>query len=515
MDTNNVNGELTIPVIDAPKQGEVPVKSNKFTRLLIILGGLFIFFLVGMGAYILTAKNTQQLRQDQAKYVTLSHSSTTHPAGSLSQPSSQQSIKFTSPKAGDVWNEGKTYDITWISSGVKNVSISAATGGHDLGHLVFSMDAALGKYTWTIPLGEVSGFGPSKSANITIKIEDAESSNIYDKSEITLTTSPQSSTPSSPSQPSSLIGSDIRNSILVYENNGIMLLNGFNSAPTNIDGRGVSPSYSPILQKIAYVNPGLNSDDNAIYVYDIPTKKYEELKYTVSDGTLNTVEWSPDGKYIVAISSTYVIGGETVYEYPSGRKITTITALLKIPPLFWDSDGNLIFRDPQGVTPPRQSGGGEEVGISKISLPSGQKQILLQANAQYDYDLMGVTNNLINYQPLDPNNPVETNKQIFSPTNCWQMDNNGQNNKLIDCKPIPEVRIIQINNIVSSHLPADLSGYVVMECIPNTKDPKWVVCSFYKSSTSPGGPSSKIGLFNLSQPQLGIKIVSDGNNPSW
>lgn len=512
MDTKKANQEPTIPVINTQNQGEVSTKRNKSNKLFIIIGAvLFLLLLMGIGIYI-NIKNTQQLRQDQAKYVILPHSSTTYPAGSLSKPSSQQSIKLTSPKAGDVWNEGKTYDITWISSGVKNISISAATGGHDLGHLVFNMDAALGKYTWTIPLGEVSGFGPSKSADVTIKIEDVENSNIYDKGDIALSTSPQSLTPSSPTQPSSLIGSDIQNSIIVYENNGIMLLNGLNNTPSDIDSLGMSPSYSPVLQKIAYINPGRVNNNNAIYIYDIPTKKSEELKYTVSDGTLNRVEWSPDGKYIVAISSTYVIGGETVYEYPSGRKITTITAYLKIPPLFWDSDGSLIFRDPQGVTPPRQSGGGEGVGISKISLPSGQKQILLQANAQYDYDLMGVTNNFINYQPLDPNNPVETNKQISSPTNCWQMNSNGQNNKSIDCKSIPGV---ETNNIVSSHLPTELSGFGVIECIPNTNDPKWVVCSFYKPSTSPGGPASKIGLFNIDNPESGVQIIGNGDNPAW
>lgn len=96
-------------------------------------------------------------------------------------------IKIISPKGGEVWMEGKTYDITWTSSGVNKINISAAMGGHDLGHIAFGINASAGKYSWTIPLGKVSGFGQSGSNDIKVKVEDSENTNIYSENNIPFT----------------------------------------------------------------------------------------------------------------------------------------------------------------------------------------------------------------------------------------------------------------------------------------------------------------------------------------
>lgn len=207
------------------------------------------------------------------------------------------------------------------------------------------------------------------------------------------------------------------------------------------------------------------------------------------------------------MASTSVIGTIIIYEYPSAKKITSFRAYGALPQILWDSEENLIFRDPQEVTPPREYESGEGQGIAKISLPSGQKQILLRADAKYDYYLFGVNNNLVYYLPLDPNNPAETNKQIVSPTRCSQITSKGQNNQLVDCQSIPSQ---QIATTVSSNLPVSLAGYSVTHCLPSSKDAAWVLCDFYKS-----GSVSKIGLFNTKNPQSGVTNIFDGSNSSW
>ncbi len=302
---------------------------------------------------------------------------------------------------------------------------------------------------------------------------------------------------------------DIEDATLVYEHNGVVLSQGSQSTPLVLDPNGISPSYSSVLQKIAYVVYG-STRDNAVYVYDIETKQIEERKETVGDGTLRTVMWSPDGKYLATIASTSVIGSITIYEYPSGKEVASFRAFGAFPEISWDNDGNLIFRDPESVTPPRQYESGEGQGIAKISLPSGQKQILLRADAKHDYYLLGVTDTMVYYVPFDPNNPSETNSGSLS--TCSQITISGQGSRSVDCKSVPNQQII---NAVSSRLPSSLVGYFVSQCIPNPKNANWLLCSFYKYNESDSSTSTKIGLFTRNNPQAEVTHIVDGNNASW
>jgi hypothetical protein len=95
-------------------------------------------------------------------------------------------IKLISPNGGEVWEEGKTYEIRWESQGVDEVYIAAAVGGKDKG-LVESggsnkIDARCGKIFWEIPIGFVTGFGIAKSEQARIMIYDARNSTIRDLS---------------------------------------------------------------------------------------------------------------------------------------------------------------------------------------------------------------------------------------------------------------------------------------------------------------------------------------------
>lgn len=104
--------------------------------------------------------------------------------------------------------------------------------------------------------------------------------------------SKNSLSPSVVVSPTSSVSKEIENDILVYENNGVILLHGLQSKPLVVDPNGSSPSYASMQQKIAYVNPGIDGD-NAVYIYDIQTEKTEKLKETVGEGTLHNVMWSP------------------------------------------------------------------------------------------------------------------------------------------------------------------------------------------------------------------------------
>ena len=109
-------------------------------------------------------------------------SPTPSPSGTPT-PAPPPSITVTAPNGGEVWVEGKTYRIRWQSAGVDRVNIAAASGGKDLGHLAFEVDADAGGYEWTIPEGFVSSFGPSQSDAMRIRIYDADDPDVYDEND--------------------------------------------------------------------------------------------------------------------------------------------------------------------------------------------------------------------------------------------------------------------------------------------------------------------------------------------
>lgn len=106
---------------------------------------------------------------------------TSLPTATPTHPTPQ--ITVISPNGGEEWIEGQTYDIRWRASGVEQVNIAAATGGKDLGHIAFEVDAEAGEYAWTIPQGFVSDFGPSASDAVRIRIYAAGAAEVYDEND--------------------------------------------------------------------------------------------------------------------------------------------------------------------------------------------------------------------------------------------------------------------------------------------------------------------------------------------
>lgn len=98
-------------------------------------------------------------------------------------PTPVSHITVISPNGGETWMEGETYRIRWHSTGIEQVNIAVATGGKDLGHVALDVDAEAGEYAWTIPQGFVSGFGPSESDTMRIRVYDARDPDLYDEND--------------------------------------------------------------------------------------------------------------------------------------------------------------------------------------------------------------------------------------------------------------------------------------------------------------------------------------------
>ena len=82
---------------------------------------------------------------------------------------------FRTPSAGDTLIEGRTYAIRWVSVPARRINLGAAMGGHDKGYLLAGAPAGLDSLVWTVPVGFVTGFGPSSSDQMRLRLENADS----------------------------------------------------------------------------------------------------------------------------------------------------------------------------------------------------------------------------------------------------------------------------------------------------------------------------------------------------
>jgi len=94
---------------------------------------------------------------------------------SLGVPASQGTFAFRSPTAGDTLVEGRTYTVRWVSVPGRRINIGAVMGGKDRGFLLTNAAANLDSLVWTVPVGFVTGFGPSSSNQMRLRLENADS----------------------------------------------------------------------------------------------------------------------------------------------------------------------------------------------------------------------------------------------------------------------------------------------------------------------------------------------------
>lgn len=103
-----------------------------------------------------------------------------HPAPPL--PPTDTSVtapqfSLLSPTRGDTLVEGRTYTIRWVAVPARRIDLGAAMGGHDKGFLLTAGPAGLDSLVWTVPVGFVTGFGPSSSDQIRLRLTNADNAN--------------------------------------------------------------------------------------------------------------------------------------------------------------------------------------------------------------------------------------------------------------------------------------------------------------------------------------------------
>ena len=85
-------------------------------------------------------------------------------------------ISVTAPNGGEIWLQGASQNITWVSDNVTNVKLDYSTDdGATWTEIATLVDAALESYTWTLPVVD--------SPNCLVKISDAADDAAFDVSD--------------------------------------------------------------------------------------------------------------------------------------------------------------------------------------------------------------------------------------------------------------------------------------------------------------------------------------------
>ncbi len=310
-----------------------------------------------------------------------------------------------------------------------------------------------------------------------------------------LVTSPQLT--SVEQSPTSAV-SNVENSTVVFEKEGkIFLLKGLSAQPTEV-AKGNGPTLSPDRSKIAYVRM---DEDNNIHLYEIDTAKTEVIQ--TNERRLRGVSWSLNAKYLITDSGTGPIGGGAVFEYPAGNKIASFGTYGKIE---WINNNELVFVEPQEISPPRPYGGGQGSGLAKVKLPNGERQILVQANGLEDFSLLKVKNGIVYFSKRTVKANDDWSYHEKQETTYWQMNSDSSGKKTISK---PEI----LSEKVAGYLPTEFSGYRIFSGpILHPSLSNWVIFDINKEGSIYNDP---ICVMDLNNPQGTFKQIATGSYPSW
>ncbi len=223
----------------------------------------------------------------------------------------------------------------------------------------------------------------------------------------------------------------------------ILILSGCNSnqkdntnikitLPPEIAKTATSATYetypSNKKDKIAYIRP------EGVYVYTLTTK---ENKFLISSASINSEtdvnigNWSPDDKYIVCDTGSYIERGKIVVDSQTNKVIAQFDTL---DIYAWISPEEIVFTDLQSISPRPYAGAGH--GIAIINLNTGEKTILKRSTKTENYTFIKLTkeNNILFYKTLyQPIKPEEFKYGKEESTN-WIMDKDGKNEKQVEYK---------------------------------------------------------------------------------
>ncbi len=184
---------------------------------------------------------------------------------------------LTSPNGGEMWVAGKTYNITWLSTGTTgNVKIDYSSNNGTAWTAITASVTNNGSYAWTVPTTE--------STQCLVRISEASDSDPTDNSNANF----------------SIVSATTPVLNLIYPNGGEGLYGGANASITwNSNGTIYNVKFEYSTDNGSSWNHIATSDNSGSYTWKVPNTPATQCKFRISD--------SLDGNPIDSSSSSFFI----------------------------------------------------------------------------------------------------------------------------------------------------------------------------------------------------------------
>jgi len=208
------------------------------------------------------------------------------------------------------------------------------------------------------------------------------------------------------SNPISYISQPVQNTTPIYSlrlspNEGddgtyaVNLINTTSLEETLITSSADSASLSTDNKLIAYLikTDEINTGERNLYIYTISTK--QSTLYLSNLGLTNSVQWSPDDKYLVLESGTYISRTYTPIEYSSKESkqwFSTSEAVSNdYNQYYWIDSNSIVFMRTSTIYDPEHKPAGSQMlnEIDKVDLTTGKKTQLAIPLVGFEYAFSG------------------------------------------------------------------------------------------------------------------------------
>lgn len=155
---------------------------------------------------------------------------------------------------------------------------------------------------------------------------------------------------------------------------------GQHKGPLTSEGQVQSPAWSPDGKTLAYIHQVDKQSPGRVRFYNLSSEQSKTLTLTLQHP--GTVNWSPNGRYLLLDSGTSALRQLTVVEVASGAPLYELSAF----GYAWSPDSlHLALGLRQPVDTPLSLETGDSVSLAILALETGERRIIFEGTSEHLY----------------------------------------------------------------------------------------------------------------------------------